>query len=77
MPFGFIITLIILLQIFNELKLCEIIIIVLPFLNFSKKLIISSSVFLSKELVGSSKIINSGSLYNALANPNLCFSPID
>ena len=53
------------------------IIIVLPNLNFSKKFIISSSFFLSKELVGSSKIINSGSLYNALANPNLCFSPID
>ena len=53
------------------------IIIVLPNLNFSKKFIISSSFFLSNELVGSSKIINSGSLYNALANPNLCFSPID
>ena len=40
------------------------------------KLLFYQKVFY-QELVGSSNMSNSGFLYNALTNPNLCFSPPD
>ena len=56
---------------------CETIIMVFVLSKISISFIIFSSVFMSNELVNSSKIMILGLLYNALAIPTLCFSPPD